>query len=138
MPAPPQSLAQISEIVANYRRLLSGTMSRSSFQGFFDAIGESEPVKLTTQWDSIEPATGESFLTAVSLGPDLLVFPSYEFVSNAANQFSTIASVPESVSAVFELRRDDGEITLDRPAVFDGHDIRPVLRTKGILRGFDG
>jgi hypothetical protein len=134
-PPPPRP---VNEIVADYQRLLSGTMSRSSFQNFFEAIGSAGPVQPTADHNSIVNATTESCLTALARGSKVLVFPSYEFVSNAANQFSTIASVPEAVSALFDLQRDDGEIVLERPAIFDGGENYPVLRSKGIIRGFDG
>ncbi len=128
----------LSEIVAGYRHLLSGTLSRASFQSFFEGIGESGPVQLTADRTSIEEATGESFLVSVARSSRVLVFPSYDFASNAANQFSTIASVPEAVSILFDLERDEGEIAMERPAMFDIGEDRLVLKSKGVIRGFDG
>lgn len=135
---PPPPPVPLSEIVAGYRHLLSGTLSRASFQSFFEGIGESGPVQLTADRTSIEEATGESFLVSVARSSRVLVFPSYDFASNAANQFSTIASVPEAVSILFDLERDEGEIAMERPAMFDIGEDRLVLKSKGVIRGFDG
>lgn len=137
-PAKP-SLAR-DEIMRRYREAVSGTISRSTFRLFFDEIGA---------WGPVDPEDGgrrisaskddEGFLVSVMNGTEALVFPSYNFVANQDTQFSTIASVPETVASAFSLVRGAGDIVLGTPAVYltDGEG-SAVLVSRGEIRGFSG
>lgn len=142
-PPPPEprrrpSVPNLAEISAAYSRIVSGHISRSAFAQFFDGIGRSVPVEITDGGNAIGRASGESFLTCVDAGEAYLVFPSYDFIANQTTQFATVASVPESIAAVFTLERGDGELILDRPAIYEdsGTGLRRV--EKGEIRGFGG
>jgi len=129
----------IGDLVSGYARVASGQITRATFQSFFDSIGNSGPVEVADQGRSIVSSrTSEAFLTSVNAGSAIVVFPSYDFIANQATQFSTIASVPEAVSLLFELKRGDGDIAMERPAIFNATDSGPELRSKGVLRGFGG
>jgi hypothetical protein len=129
----------LDKVSAAYGRVIAGHISRSAFADFFETIGRARPVEIADGGRSIEAASGgESFLTSVDTGPVHLVFPSYDFIANQATQFATIASVPENVAAVFALERGDGELSLDRPAVYENSETGPRLVSKGQIRGFGG
>lgn len=141
--APTQPVAttgpSLDDVVAGYGRLVSGQISRSAFQDYFENIGPYGAIKVTQQGRSIEEAAGdETFLMSVLLGQHILVFPSYEFVSNMETQFNTIASVPEPVAQLFELGKGDGEIVVEAPAIFDNLDGTPVFQSSGVMKGFGG
>jgi hypothetical protein len=128
----------LDSISSAYSRIVSGQISRSAFAEFFDGIGRWGPVEIAGGGGGIEPAEDGSFLTCVNAGGAYLVFPSYDFIANQANQFATVASVPDNVAAVFVLERGDGELILGRPALYEESEAGPQLVSKGEIRGFGG
>lgn len=136
---PLPAIPNLNEISAAYSRIVSGNISRRAFADFFETIGRSGPAEISDGGRSIEGVSGgESFLTCVNAGSVYLVFPSYDFIANQATQFATIASVPENVASVFALERGDGELILDRPAVYEDSETGLRLVSKGEIRGFGG
>lgn len=136
---PSRPIIPLNDIVMRYGKVAAGHISRSNFAEFFESVGQFGPVEIAEGGQSITVTSNEeSFLTAVNAGSAILVFPSYDFVANQETQFNTIASVPDDVAVLFELARGDGEIVLDRPAVFEETEAGPNLRSKGELRGFGG
>lgn len=136
---PLPTVPNLNEVSAAYSRVVSGNISRRAFADFFETIGRSGPAEISDGGRSIEGVSGgESFLTCVNAGSVYLVFPSYDFIANQATQFATIASVPENVAAVFALERGDGELILDRPAVYEDSETGLRLVSKGEIRGFGG
>ena len=136
-PAPPSE--PIEEITARFGRVAAGQISRSGFSRFFEELGPSGGVRAERGGTTIAPASGgEELLASVNSAGRILVFPSYEFVSNQPTQFATIASVPDEVASVFELTRGDGELVVLRPAVFEEADGETRRLMKGELGGFAG
>lgn len=134
-PAPMPDLAQVA---AGYGRLTRGNISRSDFARFFEALGTSSAVESAAGGTSLQQAQSEDFLTAVSVGGRILVFPSYNFVANWDTQFTTMASVPESVAEVFDLARGDGEIVMSAPALYEEDGGAPRRLQRGVISGFQG
>jgi hypothetical protein len=133
-----RELPNLSALAAQYGQLTRGNISRSDFARFFDSLGESMPVESCDGGRGLQQAQGEGFLTAVGQGDHIIVFPSYTFVANWDTQFTTMASVPESVTELFDLSRGDGEIVMAAPALFDRNGGSPLRIERGKLHGFQG
>jgi hypothetical protein len=129
----------LATAAARFAQLTRGNISRTAFADFFDTLGDSTAVDSADGGRSLQPAQGEGFLTAVESGGYILVFPSYRFVSNWDTQFAFMASVPESVTELFDLTRGDGEIAMASPALFESHSGgAPRRLERGAITGFQG
>jgi hypothetical protein len=138
-PQPRRAPPDLGSIAARFGQLTRGNISRTAFAEFFASLGDSTAVESADGGRSLQQAQGDGFLTAVDVGGHILVFPSYRFVSNWDTQFAFMASVPESVTELFELARGDGEIAMARPALFESNaGGAPRRIDRGEIRGFQG
>jgi hypothetical protein len=135
--APPRET--VEEITARFGRVAAGQIARSGFSRFFSDLGPSGGVRVERGGAVIEAASGgEELLTAVNTSAGILVFPSYQFVSNQPTQFATIASVPDEVASIFDLTLGSGDLVVNRPAMFEEIDGETRRVAKGALGGFAG